>query len=313
MAIRFPRGTTFTDRLVGPLPRFGDVLRFMWTDEVPRRSELDPLLVPVSHAPLPAIGPRQAALTWIGHATYLLRVAGTGVVTDPVWSRRIPGVPRRLSEPGLEFARLPPVDVVLISHDHYDHLDAPTIERFPRDVTVLVPLGLGSWFTARGFTAVTEFDWWESARIGALRFDFVPARHWSRRGPADFCRSLWGGWLVTAPNGLRFYHAGDTGYGRHFERIGRAYPGIDVAMLPIGAYHPIGVMRPVHLTPEDAVAAALDLGASRLASMHWATFPLTREPVLQPLERLRAAWFGAGGLPERLWDMAVGETRTLRS
>ncbi|NHD17660.1 MULTISPECIES: MBL fold metallo-hydrolase [unclassified Actinopolyspora] len=310
MVIRFQRRRSFADRLDGPLPTVRDVLRFMWRG-APRRTVLDRRLVPLHDGPLPGIEPHDVAATWIGHATFLLRAAGCRVVTDPVWSTRIPGVSPRLSPPGLALGGLLPVDAVLISHNHYDHLDAATLARFPRSTPVLVPLGLGNWFTRRGFTDVRELDWWDSTELGPLRFDFVPARHWSRRGVWDFCRSLWGGWVVTVPDGRRLYHAGDTGYGPFLAEIGRRFPGIELAMLPIGAYHPPSVMRSVHLTPEDAVAAAADTGAVRLAGMHWATFPLTGEPVLQPWERLRAAWFAAGGSGELLWDLAVGETRVL--
>lgn len=267
--------------------------------------------VPMLREGLTPVSPGDTALTWIGHATYLVRTSGAAVLTDPVWSRRIPGVPYRVTPPGLAFSELPPIDAVLISHDHYDHLDAPTMARLPRSIPMLVPAGLGGWFTQRGFERVSELDWWESVEVAGLRFDFVPAQHWSRRGPLDTCRSLWGGWVITGPDGRRIYHAGDTGYGPHFSEIGRRYPGIDAAMLPIGAYAPRWFMRPFHMDPPEAVEAVSDLGARRMASMHWGTFALTREPLLEPLNWLRKTWREAGRDPDELWDLAVGQTRLI--
>lgn len=260
---------------------------------------------------LPPPIPGTTSATWIGHATFLLRVGGLTVLTDPVFSDSLPGVGRRLTPPGLSWAQLPRLDAVLLSHDHYDHLDAPTIRRLPRDIPVLVPAATARWFARLGFSAITELDWWESAELGGVRFDFVPAHHWSRRGPFDSCRRLWGGWVLTAPDGTRLYHAGDSGYGRFFAEIGQRYPGIDLAMLPVGAYEPRWFMRKVHTDPDEAVRAAGDLGAARMALMHWGTFVLSREPVLDPPRRARAAWAAAGRDPADLWDLAVGETRTL--
>jgi L-ascorbate metabolism protein UlaG (beta-lactamase superfamily) len=310
---QWPR--SFADRLTEPLPSAKDMLRIMREGGF-RGSTADADRIPVLRTGLPAIEAGTTALTWAGHASYVIRMGGACVLADPVWSPKIPGVPRRLTPPGIAWSELPTVDAVVISHNHYDHLDAPTIRRLPRATDILVPAGLARWFTRRGFTNVTELDWWESAEVAGLRFDFVPAHHWSRRSLTDTCRSLWGGWVITSPAGeaqsrSRVYHAGDTGYGHWFEEIGRRYPGIDVAMLPIGAYAPRWFMRPVHMDPDEAVRALGELGATRLATMHWGTFVLTQEPVIEPLARVRAAWDRTGRDPADLWDLAVGETRTL--
>lgn len=285
-----------------------------------RGSTADSDRIPVLRTGLPDIEAGTTALTWAGHASYVIRMGGACVLADPVWSPKIPGVPRRLTPPGIAWSELPAVDAVVISHNHYDHLDAPTIQRLPRSTEILVPAGLGRWFTRRDFTNVTELDWWESAEVAGLRFDFVPAHHWSRRSLTDTCRSLWGGWMITSPADestgrpqTRVYHAGDTGHGHWFEEIGRRYPGIDVAMLPIGAYAPRWFMHPVHMDPDEAVQALGELGATRLATMHWGTFVLTQEPVIEPLARVRAAWDRTGRDRVDLWDLAVGETRTLRA
>ncbi|WP_223198468.1 MBL fold metallo-hydrolase [Solihabitans fulvus] len=303
-----PQRHTYRDRLTDPLPGPREILRVLRSGGL-RGSAADADRIPLLRNGLPRTEADSAAVTWAGHASYVLRVGGACVLADPVWSHKIPGVPRRLTPPGVAWSELPPVDAVVISHNHYDHLDAPTIKRLPRSTPVLVPAGLGGWFTKRGFRSVTELDWWESAEVGGLRFDFVPAHHWSRRGLRDTCQSLWGGWVITDPAGTRLYHAGDTGYGHWFAEIGERYPGIDVAMLPIGAYSPRWFLRNVHMDPEEAVRACGDLGARRLATMHWGTFILTRESVIEPLELVRKAWATTGRDLDDLWDLAVGETR----
>nr|BFE98506.1 MBL fold metallo-hydrolase [Streptoalloteichus tenebrarius] len=303
--------TSFADRLTAPLPGPRHILRAL-REGAFRASTAEADRIPVRRdGALPDLASGSASVTWVGHATYALRLGGACVLTDPVWSARIPGVPRRITPPGLAWSALPPVDAVVISHNHYDHMDAPTLRRLPRTTPVLVPAGLGTWFRRRGFRAVVELDWWESAEVAGLRFDFVPVHHWSRRALFDTCRSLWGGWVVTAPDGPRLFHAGDSGYGPFFAEIGQRLPGIDVAMLPVGAYHPRWFMKAVHMDPDEAVRAAGDVGARRMATMHWGTFVLSGEPLLDPLLRTRAAWREAGRDREDLWDLAVGETRVV--
>ncbi|MGQ0837309.1 MBL fold metallo-hydrolase [Actinokineospora sp.] len=301
---------SFADRLTSPLPGVRELARILRTGGF-RGSTEQADRIPVIRTGLPAVAADAVALTWAGHAGFVIRMGGACVLADPVWSTRIPGVAPRITPPGVAWDDLPRVDAVVISHNHYDHLDLPTLRRLPRDTVLLVPGGLGRWFTRRGFTAVVELDWWESATVAGLTFDFVPAHHWSRRGLRDTCASLWGGWVITDSHGRRVYHAGDTGYGHWFAEIGTRYPDIDVAMLPIGAYDPRWFMAPVHMDPDEAVRALADLGARRLASMHWGTFVLTREPVAEPLARIRAAWAASGRDRADLWDLAVGETRAL--
>ncbi|MCP3805335.1 MBL fold metallo-hydrolase [Allokutzneria sp. A3M-2-11 16] len=298
----------YRDRLTSPLPRIRDLARILRENGGFGGSGENADLVPIARGGLPA---GTTSWTWVGHSTYLVRLNGVSILTDPVWAARIPGGTRRLTPPGLAWSDLPKIDAVVISHDHYDHLDSPTIKRLPRDTPILVGLGLKAWFAKRGFHNVTELDWWESATVAGLKFDFVPAHHWSRRGPFDTCSTLWGGWVITAPDGTRTYHAGDSGYGKWFAEIGERYPGIDVAMLPIGAYEPRWFMKPVHINPEEAVQALEDVGAQRLAAMHWGTFALTKEPMDEPLRLVKKAWAEAGREPADLWALAIGETRTL--
>ncbi|MFF4245550.1 MBL fold metallo-hydrolase [Streptomyces sp. NPDC001822] len=304
---------TFADRLTAPLPGVRGMTRL--ARERAMRPNAEGLRgvhrLPYAPRPLPAAGPDTVAVTWAGHASWIVRIGGLTVLTDPVWSRRILGTPARITPVGVRWEELPPVDAVLISHNHYDHLDAPTLRRLPRNTPLLVPAGLGRWCRRRRFTSVTELDWWESVELGGVTFDFVPSHHWSKRTLLDTCRSLWGGWVLGDPGGRRLYFAGDTGYGHWFKEIGRRYPGLDLAMLPIGAYEPRWWLSDVHTDPEEAVQAYGDLGARAMAPMHWATFLLSAEPVLEPLTRLRTAWQRAGYPRADLWDLPVGGSRVL--
>ncbi|MFE4410899.1 MBL fold metallo-hydrolase [Streptomyces sp. NPDC056821] len=303
---------TFHDRLTAPLPDLKAFARFAREGALrPDKEALaDIPLLPYRPADLPRVDTLTVAVSWAGHASWVVRIGGLTVLT-PVWSRRIIGTPARVTPVGVVWEALPPVDAVVISHNHYDHLDAPTLRRLPRDTPVFVPAGLGRWFQRRRFTRVTEPDWWEAAELSEVRLDFVPAHHWSKRTLTDTCRSLWGGWVLTDPDEQRVYFAGDTGYGHWFSRIGRRYPGIDLALLPIGAYAPRWWLSDVHCDPEEAVQAVQDLGARHMAPMHWGTFVLSAEPLLEPLTRVRRAWQEAGLPRERLWDLPVGASRVL--
>jgi L-ascorbate metabolism protein UlaG (beta-lactamase superfamily) len=302
---------SFRDRLTAPLPGLTDVVK-MLREGGPRMRDLsDAAQIPLAvKQSLPEVQSGQTAVTWVGHASYVVQIGGLTVLTDPVWSPRIPGVKARLTPPGIPLSGVGRVDAVVISHNHYDHLDAPTIRQLPRDTPMLVPGMLGAWFRRRSFRHVIELDWWESVRIGDVDFGFVPAHHWSRRTLTDTCKTLWGGWVLTSGD-TKIYFAGDTGYGHWFTEIAGRHPGIDLALLPVGAYEPNWFMKPVHLNPAEAVRACLDLGARQMATMHWGTFVLSAEPLLEPVGKTIIAWQETGRPRGDLWDLAVGETRMM--
>ncbi|MEU4406668.1 MBL fold metallo-hydrolase [Streptosporangium sp. NPDC023963] len=301
----------FKDRLTSPIPTFQELLAVAWHGTL-RPGVGDEDRIPVHRDGLPLATGTDAVVTWVGHATYVVQIGGLTILTDPVWARKIVGIHRpRLTPPGVAWADLPRIDAVVISHNHYDHLDARTVRRLPRGTPVLVPAGLRSWFTRRGFRDVTELDWWESTWVGGVRFDFVPAHHWSRRSVWDTCKSLWGGWVI-ASDDQTIYFAGDTGYGERFAQIGARYPGgIDLALMPVGAFEPRWFMKAAHVDPAQAVRACQDVGARRMATMHWGTFVLSGESLLAPVEEARAAWAEAGRDRADLWDLAIGESRVL--
>lgn len=253
-----------------------------------------------------------AWLTWIGHASFLGSLAGARYLVDPVFSERAGRLYRRYAAPGLRPGDLPPLDALLVTHSHYDHLDRRSVLALSRDLAVCVPLGLGRWFRRRGFSRVTELNWWESADRGPLRITLVPARHWSRRRLGDTNKTLWGGFVVEAA-GRKVYHAGDTAWFDGFKEIGRRFPDLLAALLPVGAYDPAWFMENQHLNPEQAGRAFLELGARRLVPMHWGTFRLADEPLVEPVERLRRWWDRHG--PDdvrRLCVPRIGETLLLQ-
>lgn len=248
-------------------------------------------------------------LTWIGHASFLGTVDGKHILIDPVFARRIGTFFPRYGTPGLEPDDLPPIDLLLVSHSHYDHLDAASVKALPRTTPVVTPLRLGRWFRRRGFRHVEELDRWQSVEVAGLRVTLVPSRHWSRRGVADENATLWGGFVVEGRSAT-VYHAGDSAYFDGFQEIGRRFPNLDAALLPIGGYKPAWFMEQVHMNPEQAGRAFLELGARTLVPMHWGTFQLTDEPLVEPAERLRTWWQENmdGDESRRLRVLAVGET-----
>jgi N-acyl-phosphatidylethanolamine-hydrolysing phospholipase D len=281
----------------------------------------------------------QPAITWIGHASMLVQAGGLNVLTDPMFSDYASPVqfmgPKRALPPGVALAELPPVDVVVISHNHYDHLDAGSIQaleaRAPGKTLFLVPLGLKTWMQDLGVRQVVELDWWQHASVrrgedgvtqvldaaqppaDAVAFHLTPVQHWSSRSLADRRQTLWGGWAVLGP-GFHWYFGGDSGYTRDFAdtraHFAQANPGgFDLALLPVGAYEPRWFMHEQHMNPAEAVQAHLDLGARRSVGIHWGTFSLTDEPLDQPPQDLAAARVARQLPPEAFAVLKIGQTQ----
>ncbi|MBM4266619.1 MAG: MBL fold metallo-hydrolase [Deltaproteobacteria bacterium] len=256
-------------------------------------------------------------VTWIGHATLLVQMQHQTFLTDPIWAERASPFsfagPRRMQPPGVALDDLPPIDFVLISHNHYDHLDLASLAEIAlRNPTArfFVPLENGALLREAGIPNVEELGWGDVATSRDLRIHCLPTQHWSARGLFDDRKALWASWAVTGP-GERFYFAGDTGYFPELAAIGAVLGPFDLAAVPIGAYRPEEMMRPFHMSPEEAVRAGRDLEAHRLVGIHFGTFDLSDEPPSEPPARFRAAGVQAGYDPEDMWILAIGETREL--
>lgn len=229
--------------------------------------------------------------TFINHATFLLQFPGLNVLTDPVYSERTSPFtfmgPKRVRAPGIPFDILPAIDVVVVSHNHYDHLDLETLKMIDAKFhpLFLVPLGDERYLKEAGIQNVKQMDWWEEVRVKDVKFTFAPSRHWSARHLWDKNESLWGSFMIDS-GAVKVYHAGDTGHGKHFLDIKTRLGAPDLALLPIGAYKPRWFMQAMHMDPEDAVKAHIDLGAARSIGMHFGTFQLTDEGIDEPVNDL---------------------------
>ena len=258
------------------------------------------------------------SVTWVGHATVLLRVGGLSVLTDPHFSERASPVrfagPKRVVPPVPALSELPHIDAVVVSHNHYDHLDLASVARLAEQPggapRFFVPLGLKDWFRRRGIENVEELDWWDSRQFNGLEVHFVPVQHWSKRTLADENQTLWGGWVLRHPE-LSFFFAGDTGYSRDFADIGKRFGGFDLAAIPIGAYEPRWFMKIMHLDPAEAVQVHKDVNARQSLGIHWGTFDnLTDENLNEPPARLAEARGKAGLAEEEFFVLQHGETRS---
>lgn len=266
----------------------------------------------------PRAAPEAATVSWIGHASTLLQIGGLNILTDPQFSQRASFVqwlgPRRKVALPISLDELPPIDVVVISHSHYDHLDRATVQALARRggprTLFLVPLGLEPWFHALGIHEVQALDWWQSRTVGEVEIGFVPAHHWSARTLFDRNRSLWGGWVFRSP-GFAAYFAGDTGYSADFAEIGRRLGPFDLALLPIGSYAPRWFMGEQHVDPAQAVQMHRDLRSCHSIGVHWGSFELSDEPLDAPVAALAAALDEAGVARSEFELLRHGETRRL--
>jgi L-ascorbate metabolism protein UlaG (beta-lactamase superfamily) len=260
-----------------------------------------------------------ATLTWIGHSTLLLQHKGVNILTDPHLTQRASPFsfagPKRLTPPGLLIEDLPIIDLIVISHNHYDHLDKLTIktlyERQPNHPPkIFVPLKLKQWCLDLGIKNGTELDWKDSVKCGEWKIHAVPVQHWSSRSPFDRNKTLWSVWVLET-EGFRFFFAGDTGYSKDFKNIRDQFGQIDLAAIPIGAYEPRWFMKAAHVNPEEAVMIHQDINARFSVGIHWGTFILTDEPVIEPPKRLLAALKKEGISKEKFFVMKHGETKML--
>ncbi len=291
---------------------FADFLRWQRTQQPKPWPEW---VVNRAEPTLPAtLATGQVALTFVNHITFLLQFNGLNVLTDPVYAERVSPFrslgPRRVRSPGLAFEALPPIHLVLVTHNHYDHLDIETLLRLaqahsPRFVT---SLGNRAFLAEFGIHAVDELDWWQSVATAGAHVTLTPAQHWSSRRPRNRNRTLWGGFIVRA-SGRQVYFAGDTGYWTHFQQVRERVGRVDLALLPIGAYEPRWFMRDQHMNPDDAVRAHIDLEAKVSVGTHFGCFQLTDEGIDDPPLELAAARGRHGVSADAFQVLETGETR----
>ncbi|MEZ6068640.1 MAG: MBL fold metallo-hydrolase [Planctomycetaceae bacterium] len=296
-------------------PGLLNVLRWSVVDRLLRRRKPCPPGPPAdSIAPDLALihqphGPPR--LTWLGHASLLGCLDNQSFLVDPVFSPRIGLFYPRYAPPGLAAEQLPAIDCLLVTHNHYDHLDRRSVEQLDRNLTVIAPAGLGRWFFRFGFARIVELNWWEEATVGGLHVTSVPARHWSHRRPGDINKSHWCGYVIKGA-GVSIYHAGDTAAFDGFQQIAARFPELDAALVPIAGYEPNWFMRHNHLDPEEAGAAFQHLNPRLCIPIHWGTFQMTDESLREPVDRLRKWWLSQTSLaPQQLQVLAIGQTLRL--
>ena len=257
----------------------------------------------------------EPTITWVGHATLLVQTDHVTFLTDPIWSDSPSPIsfagPRRFVPPGLAIEDLPPIDFVIISHNHYDHLDLPTLEALAErnpETRFFVPLGNAELLRKNGIEAVEEFDWGDSTQHGDVTIHCLPAQHWSKRGLGDDRKALWSSWAVEGQQ-RKFYFSGDTGYFNGFSLVGEMHGPFDLAAVAIGAYEPSKMMRESHMNPEEAVRAAVDLKTRTAVAIHFGTFDLSDEPLDEPPRRFLAAAATSSLGVDSAWVLKIGETR----
>ena len=254
------------------------------------------------------------SVTWIGHATVLIQIDGKNILTDPIWSERCSPIsfigPKRFTNPGIKLEDLPPIDIIIISHNHYDHMDLPTLKALDKRDKPAIFAGLKNkdFLKEEGLTNVIELDWWDIRIEKDIKITFTPTQHFSGRGIFDREETLWGSYLIEGKENT-IYFAGDTGYFAGFKEIGSKFPNIDIAILPIGAYEPRWFMKPIHMNPEDTLLAYKDLGAKYLLPMHYLTFVLTDEALDEPLKFTKSLFDSNKIKIDTLLDLKIGETK----
>ncbi len=260
-------------------------------------------------------------IAWIGHATFLIKLGDTMIITDPVFSKNAGPLifgPKRFTEPALKLNEIPKTDIFLLTHNHYDHMDMMTIRRFPfKNSKVLLPLKLGKYFNKNGFRDVNEMDWYDKILINKnLKITFLPAVHWSKRSLTDTNKTLWGNFLIEY-NGIKLLFGCDTGVGKVYKDIGNKYGPIDLTFINIGAYNFYPIMpykdkSVYHTNPEEALDVAKNLNSKKVIGMHWGTFVLSLEPIMEPPVRFKASAEKYGFKKEDVIIYRIGEFRSLK-
>ncbi len=300
----------------GQMPgRFTDLLKWQLSGQRSKWPAANPSPFEPTE-PAPRVDGGGLRLTMVGHSTLLIQTAGLNILTDPVWSPRVSPLsfagPRRVNPPGIAFSQLPPIDLVLVSHNHYDHLDLATLKRLKakHDPQVLTPLGNDAIINAAvPSMRLTAHDWGERIEIAKdIAIHVEPVHHWSARGARDRRMALWAGFVVETPDG-NIYFAGDTGFhgGANYRLMAEKHGGFRLAILPIGAYEPRWFMAPQHQNPEEAVQGMQLANAAHAAGCHWGTFRLTDEPIDEPAQRLAEALEAQGVPQERFRALRPGE------
>ena len=306
-------GRYFFNPVGGTGRSFADVMRWRRTAQ---RKRWPQWLENLAQPDLPShLDAGQVALTFINHITFLVQFRGLNILTDPVYSHRVSPLtslgPSRVRPAGLPFENLPPIHLVLVSHNHYDHLDVATLVRLQKahSPCFVTSLGNRDFLRQFGLQTVHELDWWQSLDCPGASITMTPARHWSARSPRNRNRTLWGGFIVRADDRQLFF-AGDTGYGTHFREIHQRFGPVDIAMLPIGAYEPRWFMEEQHMNPADAVQAHLDLRTPLSIATHFGCFQLTDEGIDEPVTALAAARQAHNLSSDAFQVLETGETRT---
>lgn len=277
---------------------FDQLLKWMFTRKIgewTEKTEADISYVP---RPTDSVSDSSHVITYVNHSTFLIQTNGLNIITDPVYSERVSPFsfagPKRMRPPGIRFEDLPDIDYVLLSHNHYDHLDINTLKRIQEtsDPTFITPLGVDLYLHKKGITNTVSLDWWQAYSINdSVSVSAVEAQHFSSRGPFDRDKTLWAGYIIKAPTGT-IYFAGDTGYNNFFKKIGQDYGPIKTALIPIGAYIPRWFMSPVHVDPVQALQIHKEVGAELSIGMHYGTFPLADDGEMEPINDLEKAMNG---------------------